>query len=256
MKKRTVPTTLITLIALVVFITLPLAASAQPARDQGTGEAITPEAIEACQFSSTITSDFNGTPLSAGNSIWFNSHLKVSGLKGREAVVHVRDAMIRFSANGVTYQLPVEPSEIHFAPATDYSFTVYDEINLHWITEISRANLGNNVFAGGYIFVVPAGGLPGGIKPVTWTATITTDTPGLKVAWQWSAAVYTPFGQYLNELGVKEADGPEETSFADATKAGTPWYLKEFVTGGARGGGGSNYTGSWSGTGSLVLCVE
>jgi len=36
--------------------------------------------------------------------------------------------------------------------------------------------------------------------------------------------------------------------YNDSEHAGTPENKKQFVTGGARGGGGSNFTGSWSGT--------
>ena len=37
-----------------------------------------------------------------------------------------------------------------------------------------------------------------------------------------------------------------------APHAGTPVAIEDYVIGGARGGGGSNYTGSWSGTGSVT----
>jgi hypothetical protein len=35
--------------------------------------------------------------------------------------------------------------------------------------------------------------------------------------------------------------------YRNSDHAGTPENFKEFVIGGARGGGGSNWTGSWSG---------
>jgi hypothetical protein len=37
--------------------------------------------------------------------------------------------------------------------------------------------------------------------------------------------------------------------------AGTPENFKPFVIGGARGGGGSNYTGLYSGTGKVTPCT-
>ncbi len=260
-------TLLITLVLLSALLALPLS---QPAYAQDADETEEPDEtisepdagaelplpLGGCQTTGTIVSSFNGTPLAAGNIVWFNSHLKLGGLKDREAIVYVRDAAIEFTANGITYYLPLEPSEIHFAPSTHYSYTVYDVVDLHWHTSISKANLGVNVWAGGIAFVVPEGGLPGGIGPITWTASFATDTPKLEARWQWSAAVYTRFGWDLNDVGVKAVDGPKENTFEDATKAGTPWYWLDYVTGGARGGGGSNYTGSWSGTGSVALCVE
>ena len=44
---------------------------------------------------------------------------------------------------------------------------------------------------------------PGGIQNVTWSGTISTDTPGVKVKWQWGAAVYTNFSTDYNAIGSK-----------------------------------------------------
>ena len=45
------------------------------------------------------------------------------------------------------------------------------------------------------------------------------------------------------------------SDFPNSYHAGTPEYRKDYVIGGARGGGGSNYTGSLSGTKSKVPCA-
>jgi hypothetical protein len=87
------------------------------------------------------------------------------------------------------------------------------------------------------------------LSSVIWRGNFTSDTPGVKVQWQWAAAAYTSFGTDDNTLGVKPADG-----FGGSDHAGTPENYKHFVTGGARGGGGSNFTGSYSGTGSINPC--
>jgi len=52
--------------------------------------------------------------------------------------------------------------------------------------------------------------------------------------------------------------------YQNSDHAGTPEGVdpsttlpfKAFVTGGARGGGGSNWTGSWSGTVGVSVCVN
>ena len=49
-----------------------------------------------------------------------------------------------------------------------------------------------NIFIAGLPFHVPAGGLPGGINPVTWS-TIFFASETAHLNWQWSAAVYTAF---------------------------------------------------------------
>src|SRR5438876_11122063 len=47
-------------------------------------------------------------------------------------------------------------------------------------------------------------------------------------------------------LAVKPVDDTKASQYKNSDHAGTPENLKTFVTGGARGGGGSNFTGSLS----------
>ena len=79
-------------------------------------------------------------------------------------------------------------------------------------------------------------------------------TPGLKVQWQWAASVYhnATFAADYNLLGVKPVDDNHTSLYLNSDHAGTPENFKSDVTGGARGGGGSNFTGSYSGTASSV----
>jgi hypothetical protein len=56
---------------------------------------------------------------------------------------------------------------------------------------------------------------------------------------------------------VKPVDDNKASAYKNSDHAGTPESFKAFVTGGARGGGGSNYTGSWSGTdGVTPVCTQ
>jgi hypothetical protein len=103
--------------------------------------------------------------------------------------------------------------------------------------------------------------LPGGIHPVTWTGTFTSNTAGITVKWKWGAAVYTTFSTDYNLLAIKPTHSGS-CSYNNSDHAGTPEGVdttsgkpfQSFVTGGARGGGGSNFTGSWSGTVSVPVC--
>jgi hypothetical protein len=63
-------------------------------------------------------------------------------------------------------------------------------------------------------------------------------------------AVYTSFSTDYTKLGVKPVDDNQASSYKNSDYAGTPESFTAYVTGGATGGGGSNYTGSYSGTGS------
>ena len=53
-----------------------------------------------------ITSNFNGTAVSAGSSIWFNSVVKVSGVGSAGATVHVDHSTIDYTVGGVTTRWP------------------------------------------------------------------------------------------------------------------------------------------------------
>ncbi len=96
--------------------------------------------------------------------------------------------------------------------------------------------------------------IPGGLKNITWSGTIISDTPGVSVQWKWAASVYSNFSPDYNSLGVKPVDDNKASQYQNSDHAGTPENFKTFVTGGATGGGGSNYTGSLSGTVSVGPC--
>ncbi|HEY2848214.1 MAG TPA: PEP-CTERM sorting domain-containing protein, partial [Pyrinomonadaceae bacterium] len=91
-------------------------------------------------------------------------------------------------------------------------------------------------------------GLAGGQNPVTFTATFSSNNPGVSGSFRWGAALYTQMSTDLNALGVLP------TEMGDR-HVGTPVNFEHFVIGGARGGGGSNFTGSWSAAGHFTPCT-
>jgi hypothetical protein len=196
---------------------------------------------------SSVQSNFNGTAIEGGNYIWFNSVLKPSGLGSSTAKIFVRSASVQFAANGVSYNLPVPGATITFSPSATSATTGFDTTTNQWLTTVPT-NLSGNTFLTGLAFPVPSGGLPGGINPVTWRGQFYTDTNGVTLQWQWAAAVYTSFSSTYGGLGVKLVDSSSASQYQNSDHAGTPELYESHVTGGARGGGGSNYTGSYSGT--------
>ena len=137
--------------------------------------------------------------------------------------------------------------------ASTQASTTFD--GTRWQTTVPASYTGN-IFLGGVPFQVPAGGLPGGTPTVVWSEQMTSDIGSLKLNWQWAAAVYTSFSTDDALLGVKPVDSNSLSAYSNSDHAGTPENFKSFVTGGARGGGGSNFTGSYSGTGTGKLCVQ
>jgi K319-like protein len=196
---------------------------------------------------SSIVSNFNGTAIPASDFIWFNSVFKAGSLGSSTVRIFLRAASIQFSAGGTSYNIPVPDALITFSPTATTASTNYDPNKNEWITTVPTG-LSGNTFLSGVTFPVPVAGLPGGINPVTWTGTFYSDTSGVSINWQWAAAVYKSFASDYQMLGIKPVDDPSASQYKNSDHAGTPENYKSFVTGGARGGGGSNYTGSYSAT--------
>jgi hypothetical protein len=199
----------------------------------------------------SITSNFNGTAIPAGDWIWFTAVLKVHGL-GSSPVTIGFSGSIQFSVNGTLYYLPVPSALVTFSPNVTVATTVF--ASGQWVTTVPISGLAGNVFLDGFALQAPAGGFPGGINPVTWQGMFFSLTPGITVQWQWAAAVYNnvSFGLDYTQLGVKPVDDNKASMYQDSDHAGTPENFTPYVIGGARGGGGSNFTGSYSATGSVI----
>jgi uncharacterized membrane protein YgcG len=207
------------------------------------------EVLAQTQSGCFITSNFNGTPILGGDYIWFNSVLKVGGLGPDPVSIGFAGPPIIFAANGAGVMVPVLPSQITFTPGAVLATT--DFVAGQWITNVPSSGLAGNVFLSGAAFLVPPGGLPGGIKNVSWQAMFCSSNPNVTIQWQWAAAVYR-FSGFLDQgyqgLGVKPVDDNHASAYKNSDHAGTPEQFKAYVVGGARGGGGSNFTGSYSGT--------
>jgi len=202
--------------------------------------------------SSTIVANFNGTPIRGGDFIWFNSVLKVQGLGADPATIGFTGS-ISFEANGTLYMVPVPSAVVNFVPGITVATTTF--CNGQWITTVPLTGLAGNVFLDGVALQAPMpSGFPGGIQNISWQGTFFSVTPGLKVQWQWAAAVYwnANFSTDYNALGVKPVDDNQASVYKNSDHAGTPENFRAYVTGGARGGGGSNFTGSYSGTGAVI----
>jgi len=206
--------------------------------------------VKAADPSSTIISNFNGTRINAGDFIWFTAVIDVHGL-GSDPVTIGFTGSLSFVANGSLYVVPVPSALVNFVPGLPTATTAY--CNGQWNTSVPLDGLSGKVFLDGVAFQAPSpGGLPGGIKDVTWQGMFFSSTPGLTIQWQWAAAVYhvADFNADYNALGVKPVDDNNASAYLNSDHAGTPENFTPYVVGGARGGGGSNYTGSYSGTGS------
>jgi hypothetical protein len=132
-------------------------------------------------------------------------------------------------------------------PERGLATTTFDAGSNPWVTTVPLPS-SDEIFLSGV--AVPVTNLPGGAQ-VSWEGTFGTDQAGVCLQWKWGAAAYTQFGDY-NAAQIKPTH-QGACGINNGDHAGTPQNhaIQKSVTGGARGGCGSNFTGSWSGTGSL-----
>jgi len=215
-------------------------------------DALPPYFLETSTISTSTSEtdcNFNGTAVPCGDYIWFIAVGKLHTPALAPVTIYLRNQHITFTANAVNYDLqPPNSSTLFDASATTATtnFTGTD-----WSTVVPLAASGNQFYAA-IAWPVPCpGGLPGSVKPVAWTASFYSDKPGVTVDWTWSAAAYTSLTTAYASVGVKATDANGYAPYMNSDHAGTPENYKAFVTGGATGGGGSNYTGSLCSTQSI-----
>jgi sugar lactone lactonase YvrE len=207
----------------------------------------------------SLSANFNGTAIPAGDYLWFSSVISTSGLSPTAATT------VWFVNQAITIGsvvVPVPNASITYHPGTGTSTTKFTAGGW-WQTDVYLgAGLSGNQYLSGLGYYLP-NGLAAGTKNVTWSGVFFTDQSGVSLNWKWAAAVYAnlpylgsqPSSVAYNALAIKSVDDPSSSAYKNADHAGTPEgtlgngsTLKSQVTGGATGGGGSNYTGGYSGT--------
>ena len=151
------------------------------------------------------------------------------------------------SITSSAFTLSVPDATVIFDPAASSATTTF--VGGMSVTRVPASGLAENTFFSALSYLVPVT-IPGGLKNITWSGVITSDTPGVSVNWKWAAAVYSNFSADYNPLGVKPVDDNKASQYKNPDNAGTPENFKSSVIGGATGGGGKNYTGGY---GSSVL---
>jgi hypothetical protein len=202
-----------------------------------TGIAARPCFIPSSQtiISNTSWNKFNTQ--GSNNVVWIHAHIgKPAGIS-TSTTTDVDFTNVKFVLNNVTYDLPnghlvFDPN----APAT--ATTSWN--GTEWTTTLNPNNLSDEIFFTGDAIPVDAN-ITGGGKAALSFDTSSTST-SLAFSWQWSAAAYSTW------LGNTQANiEPVHATL----HAGAPQNKTQegYLIQGPRGGGGSNYTGSWSATG-------
>jgi hypothetical protein len=158
------------------------------------------------------------------------------------------------------FALSAPNAQITFSPNVSCVSTTYDSATNTFMTTAPTGG-SDEIFLTAVSIQVPpnVGQITGN---VTWNGTFGTNTPGVTMQWQWGAAVYTfpCFTTNYTAINPLAGHGNACVGNSGGDHAGTPegnspttgQPLKQCVIGGATGGGGSNWTGSWSGTANVT----
>jgi hypothetical protein len=174
--------------------------------------------------------------------VWINAHIGTPKGVSTTGITTVNFTGVTFVLNSQTYNLP--DGELVFdpsAPATpSTAFFPFNGPYGQWVTTLNPNNLSDEIFFDGNGVPVDSNISGGGSATFNYS-TLSSDN-NLAFSWQWSAAVYT------NWPGNSAA---MILAYHHSLHAGTPLNttVQKSLIQGPRGGGGSNFTGSWSGTG-------
>jgi hypothetical protein len=188
------------------------------------------EALEdrSVPTASAISATLDGQSVAAGSTPWLSAVMKVSGLGAAPVTIHLDGAT--FTGPGFSAHAP--SAAVTFSPTARTATTGYDAGTDTWSTT-APSGLGGNVFLDG--LALPAPPVHGPVT-VTWGGNFATDTPGVTVTWQWSAADYTrSVPADYNALNVKPCDDPFASQYQNTDRAGTPEALKPGLLGGLIG---------------------
>jgi hypothetical protein len=209
-------------------------------------------------FLSSITAGFNSFNIPSGDTIWFSAVMTLTGTAPTSNLtVQFVDQKLTFSEpGGTTFVVSAPKSEVQFSTTATTATTVWSSVNSEWITTVPVNYHNGNVFLSGYSYYVGAAGIPGSTH-VNWSGRFTTPECLFQLNWQWGAAVYTQFAgtqkaPNYGSVGVKPVDDNELSEYKNSDHAGTPENFKAYLAQGGTGGGGSNWTGSYSATASVT----
>ncbi len=190
---------------------------------------------------SSIYCNFNSQMPGSG-WVWCNSH--ISANPGCQTDIHCQGASITITGlSGKTYTFPVPDCDVIFTNNCTTASNSFD--GTKWKTILPTSG-DDEIFLAGC--AIPANPDYANVRNVLWQGTFTSSTPGTSFNWQWAAACYNNTAPSYSSIGVK-ASHQTPCGYSSSDHAGTPENQKPYCVGGGTGGGGSNWTGSWSSSG-------
>jgi len=200
-----------------------------------------------CVSPSSNASNFNDTPMQGGNFIWFNANFTAKGIPSSGATISFTNSTIQLGDTGQTLAVP--DAQITFSSSASCASTTFDSISNTWMTTVPIAG-SDEIFLDGLAFLLPGGFRGPSAARSSGKAVSAATFPASPCNGKWGAAVYTHFTTDYNALQVKAShqnacgvNNSDHAGTPEGTDTSTGESFKGFVIGGARGGGGSNFTG-------------
>lgn len=182
---------------------------------------------------------WNGFTAPAGSVVWINAHLDAKNVP-TNSITTVDFTGVTLVVNTTSYALP--NGQVVFNPAVSTPTTVVNADG-SWTTTVNPT-FNNDIFFDGQAIPVDSNLENGGHGNTGSTLSFSTNSSDstLQFQWQWGAAVYTSWPGNAN-ANIEPVHAQQQ--------AGAPLNqaVEADLIQGPRGGGGSNFTGSWSGTG-------
>jgi hypothetical protein len=206
---------------------------------------VTPSLPTACLLPPSGTAisgapvSWNGFTAPAGSVVWINAHLDAKNVP-TNTITTVDFTSVTLVVNATSYALP--NGQVVFNPAISTPSTVVNADG-SWTTTVN-SSFNNDIFFVGQAISVDANMENGGNGNTGSTLSFSTNSSdsSLQFQWQWGAAVYTAWP------GNAAANIEPVHAQLQAGAPQNPAVQTDLIQG-PRGGGGSNFTGSWSGTG-------
>lgn len=192
----------------------------------------------------SICAGFNSKNPGSG-WLWLNAHC--SGNPGQNCTLYCQNATVTLNCtDGKSYTYPVPNGTVCFRTNCTAGTNWFDGTN--WNTILPCAG-DDQIFLQGC--AIPWQWDFANCQSVCWTGTFSCDAPGQAFNWQWGAACYAntlPAYTNICPKACHQTSCGNGQYFSQGDFAGCPENHKPYCVGGGTGLGGTNCTGSWSGT--------
>lgn len=213
-----------------------------------------------CQKIHNPFTNFNNTPIAGtASSLWINVHTKISkstDLQNNGDYIKFTNAALTLNnvASDPAVNNTAIPNGIIIADATiSAPVTYFDNTQSMWVTKVPPGFTSSDIFISGGVINSSTGFAVSSGKSSLLTASWSSNKGNqLSSSWFYGLSCYQP------QFSLADIGGASLVASVagSGVKAGTPVPEQQNLVAGGSGGGGSNYTGSYSSTDAFTACLD